>query len=62
MNLYCIKNEDVKDHDYYRPLAIRAITCIDSKVFELVILHKYGKFLETTANQFGCLVNSVCCH
>ena len=36
--------------DNYRPLAI---TCIASKVLELLILDRYSHLLESTSNQFG---------
>ena len=41
---------DITDKDNYRPIAI---TCIVSKVLELVILSKYRTFLESSNNQFG---------
>ena len=44
------KMGDVTDKDNYRPLAI---TCVASKVFEFIILHRYEYLLVTTANQFG---------
>ena len=36
--------------DNYRPLAL---TCIVSKVLELIILERYGSILKSTDNQFG---------
>ena len=44
------KQGDVTDKDNYRPLAL---TCIVSKVFEFIMLHRYSDLLTTTANQFG---------
>ena len=44
------KHGDVTDKDNYRPLAL---TCVASKVFEFLILHRYNDLLITTANQFG---------
>lgn len=44
------KRGDISDQDNYRPLAL---TCVVSKLFEFVILHRYEPFLRTTANQFG---------
>ena len=47
-----IKNKkgDVTNSDNYRPIAI---TCVLSKIIELLILHKYSHMLTTTDNQFG---------
>jgi hypothetical protein len=41
---------DVTDKDNYRPIAI---TCISSKIIELVFLSRYNNLLETSSNQFG---------
>ena len=41
---------DITDGDNYRPIAI---TCIASKVVELVILDKFSALFDTTHNQFG---------
>ena len=44
------KNGNVSDRDNYRPLAL---TCVASKLFEFLILHRFEHLLYTTANQFG---------
>ena len=44
------KNGDIQDCDNYRPLAL---TCIFSKLFEFVILHRYRDLFNTSCNQFG---------
>ena len=44
------KNGNISDHENYRPLAL---TCVISKMFEFLILHRYQDLLRTTANQFG---------
>ena len=44
------KKGSVTDRDNYRPVAI---TCIISKVLELVLLDRYSDNLRTTHNQFG---------
>jgi len=44
------KKGDITDGDNYRPIAI---TCVTSKVVELVILEKFLDYLHTTDNQFG---------
>lgn len=44
------KHGDLSDHENYRPLAL---TCVISKLFEFLVLHRYEKVLYTTANQFG---------
>ena len=44
------KQGDITDQDNYRPLAL---TCVSSKVFEFLILLRYGHILNTTPNQFG---------
>ena len=44
------KKGDLGSADNYRPIAI---TCILSKVFELMILERHKSTLETSANQFG---------
>ena len=44
------KKWDISAKDNYRPIDI---ACIVSKVLELVILFKYGNFVDTADNQFG---------
>ena len=44
------KKGDLSSADNYRPIAV---TCILSKVFELMILDRHKHILDTTANQFG---------
>ena len=44
------KKGDLSSADNYRPIAV---TCILSKVFELMILDRHKHALDTTANQFG---------
>ena len=44
------KRESVTDSDNYRPVAI---TTVFSKIFEIIILDKYGHLFVTQANQFG---------
>ena len=44
------RKEDISDKNNYRPIAI---TTQISKILELVILNKYGQYLETGDNQFG---------
>ena len=44
------KKGDLSKSDNYRPLAI---TCIASKILELVILYRYEDLLVTSDNQFG---------
>lgn len=44
------KKEDISNKDNYRPIAI---TSHFSKLLEIIILHKFGNFLETSDNQFG---------
>lgn len=44
------KKGDLSSADNYRPIAI---TCILSKVFELLILKRHENALDTTPNQFG---------
>jgi hypothetical protein len=44
------KKGNVTDGDNYRPVAI---TCVFSKILELLILNRYGHLLKTTCNQFG---------
>ena len=44
------KKGDITDRDNYRPIAI---TCIASKVLELIMLDRFSDFLITTPNQFG---------
>ena len=44
------KKGSITDKDNYRPIAI---TCVISKVLELLILEKYSQFLETSCHQFG---------
>jgi len=41
---------DVTDRDNYRPIAV---TCISSKILELLIMKRYGKYLQSSHNQFG---------
>jgi hypothetical protein len=41
---------NIMDKDNYRPIAL---TCITSKILELVVLHKYQDKLITTDSQFG---------
>ena len=43
------KTDDLSSADNYRPIAV---TCILSKVFELMILDGHKHILDTTANQF----------
>ena len=47
-----VKNKcgDLSDNNNYRPIAI---SCIISKVFESIILHRIEDYLWTTDNQFG---------
>ena len=40
----------ITDKDNYRPVAI---TCVTSKILELIILDKFGYILETNSHQFG---------
>ena len=44
------KKGNVSDVDNYRPIAV---TCVVSKVFELLILERYKDLFTTTSNQFG---------
>ena len=44
------KKGSVTDKNNYRPVAI---TCISSKILELVLLDRYSGLLHTTHNQFG---------
>ena len=44
------KKGDLSDKDNYRPIAI---TCVASKILELLIISKYGEFFATRCNQFG---------
>lgn len=44
------KHGNLSDKDNYRPLAI---TCIVSKLLEIIILNRYSDKLSTTDNQFG---------
>lgn len=44
------KKGNITDGDNYRPIAI---TCVASKVFELIILDKCSDYFVTTDNQFG---------
>ena len=44
------KNGVLSDKDNYRPLAV---TCIISKVLEILILNRYKDHFNTTDNQFG---------
>jgi len=48
------KQGDLTDSDNYRPLAL---TCVSSKIFEFLILHRYSHLFQTTANQFGFVRN-----
>jgi exonuclease III len=41
---------DISDKENYRPIAI---TCISSKIVELLILQRYRSCLNTTSNQFS---------
>ena len=47
-----VKNKygDLSDKNNYRPIAT---SCIISKVFENIILHKIEDYLWTTDNHFG---------
>ena len=44
------KKSDITVSDNYRPIAIATVA---SKFFEVLLLNKYGSFLETNDNQFG---------
>ena len=44
------KKCSLSDSDNYRPLAI---TCVASKILELLILERYSYLLQSTDNQFG---------
>jgi exonuclease III len=44
------KKGDISSSDNFRPIAI---TCVISKVFEIIILKRHSAVLETTGNQFG---------
>ena len=44
------KKGDLSDKDNYRPIAI---TCVTSKILELLIISKYGEFFDTRCNQFA---------
>jgi exonuclease III len=44
------KKADITSMDNYRPIAI---TCIVSKILEIVLLKRCSEFLYTTSNQFG---------
>ena len=44
------KNGNLNDKDNYRPLAI---TCIISKIFEVLILNRHCDKFKTSDNQFG---------
>ena len=44
------KKGDVTDRDNYRPIAI---TCVSSKILELIILQSFSELLSTSHNQFG---------
>ena len=44
------KKGDITDGDNYRPVAV---TCIISKILELIVLKRYSHLLSTTCNQFG---------
>ena len=44
------KKGNLSSKDNYRPLAI---TCIISKVFEILILNRYRYIFNTTDNQVG---------
>lgn len=44
------KNGNLSDKDNYRPLAL---TCILSKILEILILNRYRDLLATSDNQFG---------
>ena len=44
------KKGDLSDKDNYRPIAI---TCVASKILELLILEKYRDCFNTNCNQFG---------
>ena len=44
------KKGDLSDKDNYRPIAI---TCVASKIVELLIISKYSDFFGTRCNQFG---------
>ena len=44
------KKGNVTDSDNYRPVAL---TCVSSKILELILLYKYKDYFTTTCNQFG---------
>jgi hypothetical protein len=44
------KKGDVTDRDNYRPVAV---ACIISKILELILLDRYGEYLQSSHNQFG---------
>ena len=44
------KKGDITDRDNYRPIAI---TCVASKILELIVLERCSENLNTTPNQFG---------
>ena len=44
------KKGNISECDNYRPIAI---TCVSSKVIELIILDKFEEYFETSSHQFG---------
>jgi len=44
------KKANLSDKDNYRPIAI---TCVFSKVLELIVNEKFSRYLATSCNQFG---------
>ena len=50
---------DITDRDNYRPIAL---TCVSSKILELLILDKYGSYMQSNDNQFGFKQNHATDH
>ena len=56
------KKGDVTSKDNYRPIAV---TNVSSKIFEVLLLHKYREFLSSTDYQFGFKAGhstDMCCY